>query len=318
MKASPSHRGFTLVELLVVIAIIGVMVGLLLPAVQAAREAARRSQCTSNLKQIGLALHNFHDTYGHLPTGSAPPNGVLFQNPEWPYFLHQILPFMEQTSYWERLEDCSLNSPWIGDTRWTALSEVRLPIYQCPSDGRSPFRNFGSSSLLPTSNYLGMYSGLNDAESIADNLIQRKAAFAMGTIRKGGRMFSHFRDGLSNSVVVAEYLTSTPISADLRGWFMSNRAGLQFLQAAYTPNTSVPDSIHPSFCVPGADQPLSNLPCIGGAEGTHYASSRSVHPGGVNVLLGDGSVRFVTDHVNLETIWRPLVWIEDGQSIPGF
>jgi prepilin-type processing-associated H-X9-DG protein len=233
--------------------------------------------------------------------------------------LYQILPFIEQNSYWEKLEDYTLNSPWIGSgDKWALLSEVPLPIYQCPSDGRTPFRNAGSGALLATGNYLGMFSGLNDSESVADNIIPRRAAFALGTIRKGGRRMSDFRDGLSNTVMVAEYLTGTSIPADPRGQFVSNRAGLQFLQAAYNPNTSVPDSIHVSFCVEGTNQPESNLPCIGGAEGSHFASSRSVHPGGVNVLVGDGSVRFVIDSVDLTTIWQRLVWIEDGQTVANF
>ena len=88
-------RGFTLVELLVVIAIIGILVALLLPAIQAAREAANRSSCSNNLKQIGLALHNYHSTYGQFPPGALGEPGP-FGDPEWPYFLHALLPYLEQ------------------------------------------------------------------------------------------------------------------------------------------------------------------------------------------------------------------------------
>jgi len=319
MQASKSRLGFTLVELLVVIAIIGVLVALLLPAVQAAREAARRSQCVNNLKQIGLGLHNFHDTYKRFPTGVATSNGARFTgagDQEWPYFLYQILPFVEQMAYWERLEDYTLENPWLGSaTEWGLLSEVPLPNYLCPSDNRKPFNAESNGAKLANTNYLGMFSGLNDGESVADTM-GRRAAFTLGKLNDGRNM-SEFRDGLSNTVMVTEYLTGTKV--DPRGSFRSTRAGLMFIQAAYTPNTSQPDIIHSSFCVTGANLPEQNLPCTtDSSDSAHLASARSVHPGGVNALLGDGSVRFVTDSVDLVTIWQRLAWIEDGQAVANF
>ena len=312
-----SRRGFTLVELLVVIAIIGVLVALLLPAVQAAREAARRSQCVNNLKQIGLGLHNFHDTYKRFPTGVGTGDGTRFGAPEWPYFLYQILPFVEQMAYWERLNDYTLQNPWLSGSsaEWKLLSEVPLPNYLCPSDNRKPFRLEGSGATLANTNYLGMFSGLNDGESVADTM-GRRAAFTLGKL-KDGRNMAEFRDGLSNSVMVTEYLTGT--KDDPRGSFRSTRAGLMFIQAAYTPNTPQADILHSSFCVTGANLPDQNLPCTtSSSDSAHLASARSVHPGGVNALLGDGSVRFVTESVDLVTIWQRLAWIEDGQTVANF
>lgn len=318
MKAFHARHGFTLVELLVVIAIIGVLVALLLPAVQQARESARRMQCTNNLKQIGLSLHNFHDTNGAMPPGVATLNGGRFDDPQWVYFLYPLLPFNEQTAYHELLNDYTLQNPWIGShAEWQLMSEVPLPTYLCPSDGRVPFKPDAGGALLATTNYMGMFSGLSDNESVADTNIPTRAAFGFGKIGDDGRRMSDFRDGLSNSIMVTEYLTGTKIPGDPRGVFRTTRAGCMFIQAAYSPNTSVPDTIHSSFCVPGANLPESNLPCVGDGDSIpHYASARSMHPGGVNAVLGDGSVRFIAETVDLVSVWRGLAWIEDRQT-PG-
>ncbi|MEX1039484.1 MAG: DUF1559 domain-containing protein [Pirellulaceae bacterium] len=322
MLSSISRRGFTLVELLVVIAIIGVLVALLLPAVQQAREAARRSQCLNNMKQIGLALHNHHDTYKSFPAGALSSAGTPFAGPEWPYFLHQILPFMEQNAYWERLENYTLPAPWLSNPgTWAPLVDLPLDMYLCPSDRRTVIKNPGQTitTKLATSNYLGIFSGLNDGETAVD-IQARRAAFGLAPINKGGRRMATFRDGLSNSMMVAEYLTG--LETEHRGAFFTNRAGSQFLHAAHTPNSSVPDNLldHGQFCSSGngANLPEANLPCISGPTGSNFATSRSYHPGGVNILLGDASVRFATNTIDLATVWQRLAWIEDGQPISEF
>ena len=183
-------RGFTLVELLVVIAIIGILVGLLLPAVQSAREAARRMQCSNNLKQLALSVHNYADTHRKMPYGSLNWVGVTGRfgcNPEWPYLLHYLLPYMEQRQYHDLL-------PW-GDRRTTicpwmaggltafpsALQGKSISSWICPSDTQLGGATAGGESFggqigikpsqigtrgpfLAVSNYLGVFSGLNDGE----------------------------------------------------------------------------------------------------------------------------------------------------------
>ncbi|MFI4873922.1 MAG: DUF1559 domain-containing protein, partial [Blastopirellula sp. JB062] len=155
------QRGFTLVELLVVIAIIGVLIALLLPAVQQAREAARRMHCTNNLKQIGLSLHNFHDVNGRFPPGSLSRTGTRWGSPEWPYFLHYVLPYLEQGAYHEQLNNYNNAMVWnLGptDAEWQGLHDLPLEGFQCPSAVGGTTTATKGGLRLATSNYLGIFS----------------------------------------------------------------------------------------------------------------------------------------------------------------
>lgn len=312
------HRktyGFTLVELLVVIAIIGVLVGLLLPAVQAAREAARRMSCQNNLKQLGLAIHNYHATYDMFP----PSNGGL-SDKEWKYLLHHLLPYIEQTAYSDAvMGQPTLPNPWIG--AWPAsVQGVAIPAFLCPSDGKGGSTAKGASlsnlSDVAKSNYLGIFSGMNDGFVLtygaAPGPIADRAMFGVNQTRR----MRDVTDGLSNTIVMAEYLTGTEQN-NLRGMYYTARAGSQYLYLRQTPNASGPDS----FVLPGLwcePAPVKGQPCI--VEGTplNHASPRSTHTGGVQILLGDGSVRFVTDSIDLFGIWRPLGTIANNEVIGAF
>lgn len=150
-------RGFTLIELLVVIAIIAVLIALLLPAVQQAREAARRSQCKNNLKQWGLAAHNYHDTHGALPMGAALPSQWLWRS--------MLLPYLEQGNLWNRVNFQSrlcfsaaaiagANSP----------TKELIGVYNCPSDPNTsrPYVNFAGGDHMPT-DYMGVSGGARDS-----------------------------------------------------------------------------------------------------------------------------------------------------------
>ncbi len=312
------RRGFTLIELLVVIAIIAVLIALLLPAVQQARESARRSSCKNNLKQLGLALHNYHDTMKMFPLGTLTNTGLRYGgNPEWPYLLHYIYPQIDQANAYNLL-NFSKTAPWISATGWNAgMNDQALTVLQCPSDGQGgAIKPIVGSVKFTTSNYLGLFSGLNDLESERPPQTT-KAIFLINK----GTFISDIVDGTSNTMIMSEYLTG--ILGDTRGGFWTNRAGAQFLQVTNTPNSSTPDNIldNPGFCpsgnANGANNPTNNMPCTPGPNDSNFASPRSRHTGGVHSLMADGSVRFFSNNINLNT-WRWLGWISDGNALGDF
>lgn len=338
-STSAVHSGFTLIELLVVISIIGILISLLLPAVQAARQAAQRTQCANNLKQIGLALANRESASRAFPPGVMAKKRFSYSHDastggyEWPYFLHYILPQLEATNYYNAIrgEKFDLENPWSNPGVWanTPLNKVGIAFLNCPSDGRANLKEFGGV-LLPSSNYLGIFSGLNDWDNYKLTGLGDPASDGGGggatplpTVRavfgynKGTRA-ADIRDGLSNTMAVAEYLTGTD-RADSRGMFYTNRAGSQFLYVTAQPNSPAPDNIlswHASFC-PGdntRNRPELNLPCTGGSTDQNYASPRSRHTGGVQAVFCDGSVHFMTNTIELPT-WRSLGWIGDGMVV---
>lgn len=324
-KLSRRNSGFTLIELLVVIAIIAVLIALLLPAVQQAREAARRSQCKNNLKQIGLAIHNYHDTVNAFPPGSI-NSGSLWSNPQWPYLLDFILPYIDEAPRYNILaKNWSRVAPWNpgAEADWEAELQTPIKAFLCPSDGMGgALKDAGNAIPLPASNYLGIFSHVNLSDQFAIDYrspganMSKRAAFGINS----GTRIRDVIDGLSNTILVAEYLTGvTPV--DWRGYYHTEQPGAQFLHASSTPNSSVPDLLYgaagyPSGCATGFNLPAMNLPCQATTNHAQlgYAVSRSRHTGGVHVLLGDGAVRFVSENINLVT-WQNLSWISDGNVV---
>ena len=300
---SKRSQGFTLVELLVVIAIIGILVALLLPAVQAAREAARRNNCLSNMKQISLAMMNHHDTFSRLPTD------FYKSNPDWPRInpYIQILPFIE-ASVIAQLYD-KTKSP--SDPVNVVLFRNQDKVFQCPSDTPQQMIVAGDTGPDEPRDWKGNYaicygSGANNqmqwnSDNPADTSLLRRGAF-------GFRKEVSFRkiiDGTSKTLMLGEMLQAPSFdvngSRDRRGriW-VNNHIAYQF-SAIFPPNAEDKDRTR---C--NEDNEPEIMPCTdinATATNNSYMLSRSRHPGGVQISFCDASARFVSDSIERD-LWR--------------
>ncbi len=321
-------HGFTLVELLVVIAIIGILIALLLPAVQAAREAARRMQCTNNLKQIGLGMLNFESTYRALPAGWIGETDVEGLAKETQAMI-LVLPFLEQGMV-DELIDYDYRP--IHDINNTALRQ-QITVFQCPSDdaaGRSWHGSYaGTEYAYSRSNYvvcfgsntmaantLGTYrvtAQNNPAHDFStDGVFQSNPIGTPNPI--AGRKLRDVVDGTSKTVMASEVCAGKADEGfsgyDARGLWGWPNMGASVYTHRMTPNTSARDMLYPGEC---ADMPGANLPCTSssGSEDTQYAAARSRHPGGVSVLFVDGHVTFVEDEIDLGA-WIAMAMINDS------
>lgn len=276
-------RGFTLVELLVVIAIIGILIALLLPAVQAAREAARRSQCTNNLKQIGIALHNYHDTCKVFPPqyinfGSTGPGMTDLQDPYWSWGTF-ILPFMEQQPLYDLLNPGG-NTCYPPTPPAAALQTV-INGYLCPSDDASFVTNpyfRTTANTTPVSLKIGQSSYVI-SESIAGNGKGTHSRSAYSSFR-----IADIRDGTSNTMMVAERDLVRRVGAVWAARIRSTAStGFRALMPIGTPSEGTTSG---SRTYTG-DVTVSG-PC------SRY-NIGSAHPGGCNVVFCDGAVHFLSE-----------------------
>ncbi|RCS41198.1 DUF1559 domain-containing protein [Bremerella cremea] len=305
MKSFKGNRNaFTLVELLVVIAIIGVLIALLLPAVQQAREAARRMQCSNNMKQIGLAMHNYHDTYNSFPAGAY---GCC-----WGTWQVSILPYIEQKNLYENYnitdKYATSESRYSGSDN-TDVTRVRLDALTCPSD----IPNAPLSSIT-SHNYAANYGNTGYAQQADLNgVIFGGAPFEY--VSGGSNEFYGFKDvvdGTSNTLLVGEVLQGQ--KTDLRGFSWWGDASS--FTAYLAPNSTEPDRIYSSsYC---NNLPQLNLPCaVSSTAAPTMFASRSRHPGGVQVTLCDGSTRFVAETIQIN-IWRSLATTHGKEVISDF
>jgi len=314
-----SVHGFTLVELLVVIAIIGVLVALLLPAVQQAREAARRMQCTNNLKQMGLGVHNFHDTYGVINSGSYPNIPSTTAEPcryrRFSGFV-VILPFLEQgalhDSYnfeqdFEHADNIAVELAT--DPIGSYFCPSRRPPERTPTVGFSAARQnrhrgdyaFCGGGELPNGERSHVHADLSGTQSNGMFVMPRPEPNGRCFRKPGQLTFASIDDGLSNTLAIGEKRIEEfrDLDNNLIDGVGSNSAdGPTYLWGHFTSrNTSSP----------------MNGPIISG-WGNLDANFASKHPGGCNFLLGDGSVRFIPETVNFE-VYNLLASRNSGRPV---
>ncbi|QDU35884.1 Type II secretion system protein G precursor [Maioricimonas rarisocia] len=283
------RRGFTLIELLVVIAIIAILIALLLPAVQQAREAARRSQCKNNLKQIGIALHNYHDTHSVFPPGQirGRTGGIEYGNAaSWGAM---ILPYMDQGPLYNQLD---FNRGLFEDPNKTVIRGLSaIPFTICPSDSDRPGTRavHGSTtpnymSSMPGTSYFGNAGAFNNW---SDSTNPRLSGGFFTTDPALPSDMSRLKDGSSNTIAVGE--------ASARIWSGGSWLGLQ----QNTQTTSAPGS--DTACCQDWFNNFAMYPITNKfVSGMERASLRygSDHDGGAQFLFADGSVRFISENIN--------------------
>jgi len=327
MRWQSNRKGFTLIELLVVIAIIAILVALLLPAVQQASEAARRSQCKNNLKQMGLAIHNYHDTYGMLPGGAYCPIGTYTRCHVW---VEMLLPFLDQTALYHRF---NFGRTFDHPDNFGAINGRKLPSLMCPSDpdaglfpnrrepnylpadsdaaptfslGQSYGPSGGPLSLAtggtcPITGFPFSCMGTNGGDCRTTHGLTKDPVspgmFAMGCV---AYRFRDAADGLTNTFMAGENL---PAYNSFSMYFVSHGSVL---------STNTPPNRHKVSTECTREAAYSARPgsdCI-----YKMGGFKSEHTGGVQMLMGDGSVRFINESISYPT-WNYLGNKADGQVI---
>jgi len=332
MAIKDKRTGFTLIELLVVIAIIAVLIALLLPAVQQAREAARRSQCKNNLKQLGLAMHNYESTHGMFPPGyvasysnwqtdagkkMSGANGTVHSRAEWNWTAF-VAPYLELSGIYHTLGVANRTAAEaLNDTAAVNIPKTRLPAFSCPTDPAPPLLENIRRVLSTTSssNYQGLapnnYIGVNlgGAGVSAVGLQNGPFGTANGIFKvNGATRFRDVTDGLSSTLMLGERAYEYPGINPTTGAQMQNKsyAGTLFMQAAGvgTGASTDPDNQEASASLGTcSDIQMPNRKSPGDQKWIQSVFS-SNHVGGVQFCLGDGSVRFISENINGTTFGR--------------
>jgi len=375
------RRGFTLIELLVVIAIIAVLIALLLPAVQAAREAARRSQCTNNLKQIGLAMHNYHQGIGSFPIGNGqgtrgPTYAAKYSNwTDWGA-MAMLLPYMEQGPIYNAANFAFCSGGGYGAVVNATASTRLITAYMCPSDtnvgfggapisqistvaawGQScypPNTNSYRGSIGTTTSVWGWTTGYMqcqpDPMNVNGGAVNPCTAFSTGIfVYYVSNGIQQVTDGTSNTIAYSESLVGD--SGTYPANHRNNSIGGVAIGAAAVPDASAVNyatilvpalnlctqtykngpnsgtngnrwgwgavgiSLFNTVVTPNSKQfPWNTCGSNGSPDNSNFSNAQSNHPGGVNVMFADGSVRFVKDSVNPQT-WMALGTKSNGEVV---
>lgn len=331
-RAAKQRRGFTLVELLVVIAIIGTLVALLLPAVQSARETARRADCTNRMRQLGLAASNYVATTRHFPSGSVSQENPAAPNSPWTFYrwsaLATLTPYLENEAVRNSLD---LNQP-LYDTSFQVTPEnragVRLLIadFLCPSDeGRRLTDAFG-----PTNYAVCTGPGVRDGQNGSPR--NTTGLFGVNSTVRPGQVV----DGLSKTTLASEsllgipreaaphgaqreyrFITAAPLSSaactSSQSWNFTDPRGFSWANGEYR------CALYNHYATPNSPEPDCMGVLIGGTFKTLFTpygwrAARSNHPGGVNAVHADGSVRFVQDEI-VVNLWRAASTIADADGL---
>ncbi len=338
------HAAFTLIELLVVIAIIAILIGLLLPAVQKVREAAARLKCQNNLKQMGLAIHNYHDANGHMPPAATriPDPNYWMHGPTWWVY---TLPYVEQDNVFKKTT--FNNAAGVNNTFWFAddgsvnkavYEGVTFPMMRCPSSSLPEWNKIDEESS-PTTGYrayeptytciLGSDRHPTTDTTAKNGPVSDGGVIVLRTTAQQTPTIMQISDGTSNTIMVGEQsdwsfpLQSDPLYSDIRS---SDSRGA-FMGTSYVTQPKGPGSL--TGC--GNGKSNNCMRCYNtttvvwplGRKQFQFASMgdercgtpiQSVHQGGANVLLADGSVRYLQDSIDLTT-FKNLVDRDDGQVV---
>ncbi|UUO08461.1 DUF1559 domain-containing protein [Blastopirellula sp. J2-11] len=308
------RSAFTLVELLVVIAIIGVLIALLLPAVQQAREAARRISCTNNLKQISLAMHNYHDTFQSLPYGQF--SYGIFANsylgtsdtdvyPNGSSWFQCILPFVEQSAMYDAIKTDMLSMPTISLS--ATVRNTVVEGFVCPSDP--------NGGKVGHDGFQGNYLGNTHTENSGIN--SANATYMNGLFyTKSGVKLREITDGLSNTLMMGECLQGSPDGPAATEYdTTANYWNSQATETTFNTGSRglfVPDYNAADHCV---DTP--NKPCTFSNAYSSWFVLRSEHPGGIMVSRADASVSFIQENISNTTL-IDLANRRDGNVITQF
>ena len=369
----PVSRGFSLVELLVVIALIGVLVSLLLPAIQGAREAARRTGCSNNLKQIGIALHNFHDAKQRFPTqvtGSAPREGGCGSG--FYSWMIPILPLIEEGTLYDSIDlnrgmmdTCDQSSPTdyqgltiSADHPNAGAAATRVTTFLCPSDWYADSVSLGTARPAPGSyvGNIGWVQGTTGIAGASSPIARSNGFFGLENPKlpdpwqQSKVRMKHFSDGLAHTAALSERLITSNQSLPDAGVFGALPADFErqpialqsYCGGSVGPNRSLATWVTYCGSVSHGDPRVSNthgrswisgwtysantymhvMPInernchlYGGEHsGANVVTPSSQHPGGVHVVMGDGSVHFISESIEM-SVWWSMGSRDGGETV---